>query len=224
MMKIKYLFLITMISFSLFMCSANNESSYQETGYRKIETKSPVQLENFSKAYFASGCFWCVEAIYESVRGVAEAISGYAGGKESNPTYRQVSSGRTGHAEAVEVYYDSSVVSYETLVQVFYGSHNPTTVNGQHPDYGPQYRSMIYYQNEAEKKIAENFKAALDASGKYDKPIATEIVPFIKFWVAEDYHQNYEKRNPNQPYIRNVSIPRLNKFLAKFPELLKETE
>lgn len=216
-----FLLMATTVLFST-MCSANNENSYQETTYQKIEPKSLKLLMNFSKAYFASGCFWCVEAIFESVRGVEEAISGYSGGKEKNPTYRQVSGGRTSHAEAVEVYYDSSVVSYETLVKVYYGSHNPTTVNGQHPDYGPQYRSMIYYKNKKEKKIAEEFKAKLDASGEYKKPIATEIVPFVKFWVAEEYHQDYEKRNPNQPYIKNVSIPRLKKFQAKFPELLKE--
>ena len=105
---------------------------------------------------------------------------------------------------------------------MYYGSHNPTTVNGQHPDYGSQYRSVIFYQNESEKKIAEEFKASLDASGEYSKPIATEIVPYEKFWIAEEYHQDFEARNPTQRYIQAVSIPRLNRFKAKFPELLKE--
>jgi len=131
-----------------------------------------------------------VEAIYESVKGVKEAVSGYAGGKEQNPTYQQVGAGRTGHSETVKVYYDPNVVSFTTLVKVYYGSQNPTTVNGQHPDYGPQYRSIVFYQNEKEKQIAETYKAKLEASGVYSKPIATEIIPLVKFWKAEDYHQN----------------------------------
>ena len=188
----------------------------------KIEQKKPKDLSKYSKAYFASGCFWCVEAIFESVNGVAEAVSGYAGGDEKNPTYRQVGNGSTGHTETVEVYYDPEVVSYETLVKVFYGSHNPTTVNGQHPDYGTQYRSAIFYQNDEEKKIAETFKANLEKSGEYSKPIATEISKLKKFYKAEEYHQDYERLNPNQPYVKAVSIPRLNRFKAKFPELLKK--
>jgi len=187
-----------------------------------VEKASQAQLETLSRAYFASGCFWCVEAIFESVRGVEEAVSGYAGGDKLNPTYREIGTGMTGHSETVEVYYDPDVVSYETLIKVFYGSHDATTVNGQHPDYGSQYRSMIFYQNREEKKIAEDFKTKISASGDYNAPIATEIVPFEKFWKAEDYHQDYERLNPDNGYIRNVSVPRLRKFQKKFPELLKE--
>ena len=172
--------------------------------------------------YLAGGCFWCVEAIFESVEGVKEVISGYAGGKEKNPTYKQVSAGKTGHTETVEVYYDPKVISYKTLVEVFYGSHDPTTVNGQYPDFGTQYRSAIFYTNSEEKNTALNFKEALDKSGKYEKSIATEISELTTFWQAEDYHQNYERLHPNQPYIKQVSIPRLNKFKEKFPDLLKE--
>lgn len=179
-------------------------------------------LKNLSKAYFASGCFWCVEAIFESVRGVEEAVSGYAGGKEANPTYKQVGAGATGHTEAVEVYYDPEVIDYETLVKVYYGSHDPTTVNGQAPDFGTQYRSMILYTNDKEKEIAMKFKQDLEASGTYSKPIATEIEPLTKFWKAEEYHQDFERLNPNQSYVRSVSIPRLNRFKKKFPELLKK--
>lgn len=190
------------------------------------ETKTPKivkeDLSQYKKAYFASGCFWCVEAIFESVDGVAEAVSGYAGGKEKNPTYQQVGSGQTGHTEAVEVYYDPEVISFETLVIVFYGSHDPTTVNGQAPDYGTQYRSAIFYQNESEKKIALAYKTKLDESKKYSDPIATEISKLTTFWKAEDYHQDYERLNPNQPYVRQVSVPRLNRFKKKFPELLKK--
>ena len=221
-MKTIYFVPVTLIFFVSLMLSCSSRSSQLQEDNPEIAKKTSAELADYSKAYFASGCFWCVEAIFESVRGVEEAVSGYAGGEELNPTYEQVSRGETGHAEAVEVYYDPELVSYATLVEVFYGSHDPTTVNGQHPDYGTQYRSMIFYQNEVEKKIAEDYKAKLEASEEYDKPLATEIVPLKKFWVAEDYHQDYEKKNPNQPYVRSVSIPRLKKFQAKYPELLKE--
>jgi len=185
------------------------------------DSKKTQNLDGFDKAYFASGCFWCVEAIFESVKGVKEAVSGYAGGKEKNPTYRQVSNGVTGHTETVEVYYDAKVVSYEMLLKVFYGSHNPTTINGQHPDYGSQYRSAIFYQTKLEQELAEKYKEKLNASGNYDQPIATEISLLDEFWPAEGYHQDYEKNNPYQPYVMNVSVPRLKKFQNKFPELLK---
>ena len=221
-MKTVYFVPLTFLFLVSLMLSCNSQSSQLQEDHPEIAKKTSAELAEYEKAYFASGCFWCVEAIFESVRGVEEAVSGYAGGEEPNPTYEQVSRGETGHAEAVEVYYDPNLVSYETLVEVFYGSHDPTTINGQHPDYGTQYRSMILYQNGEEKKMAEDYKAKLEASGEYDKPIATEIVPLEKFWVAEDYHQDYEKKNPNQPYVRSVSIPRLKKFQAKYPELLKE--
>ena len=207
---------IVITSLVLSMCSVGNQD------VQEVNKLDQTQLDTLSKAYFASGCFWCVEAIFESVRGVEEAVSGYAGGDKQNPTYRQIGTGLTGHSETVEVYYDPSVVSYETLVKVFYGSHDATTVNGQHPDYGTQYRSMIFYQNDSEKKIANDFKALLEKSGVFDAPIATEIVPLVKFWKAEDYHQDYERLNPNNGYVRNVSVPRLRKFQKKFPELLKE--
>jgi len=173
-----------------------------------------------ARAYFASGCFWCVEAIYESVEGVEEVISGYSGGHTKNPTYEASNTGKTGHAEAVEVIYDPKKVDFATLVRVYFGSQNPTQVNGQGPDNGSQYRSIIFFQNEEQKKIIEGIKA--EVAKNYDQPIAAEVVPFQKFWRAEDYHQNYEKLNPDNPYIQNVSIPRMEKFKKKFPELLKK--
>ncbi len=198
--------------------TTNNAKISAET----VANRSEKNLGNLSKAYFASGCFWCVEAIFESVKGVEEAVSGYAGGDEANPTYQQVSAGATGHTEAVEVYYDPAVIDYETLLKVYYGSHDPTTVNGQAPDFGTQYRSMILYTNDKEREMAMQFKKDLAASGQYSEPIATEIEPLSKFWKAEEYHQDFERRNPNQSYIQNVSIPRLNRFKKKFPNLLKE--
>jgi len=183
------------------LTNENNASDQASTQAIPVVNKSTANLDKLSTAYFASGCFWCVEAVYESVRGVEEAVSGYSGGNTPNPTY------------------DPEVVTYETLVKVYYGSHDPTTVNGQRPDFGTQYRSIIFYQNETEKEIAEAFKAKV--ADEYSKPIATEIVPFEKFWVAEDYHQNFERLNPDHSYVRSVSIPRLRRFQAKFPELLK---
>ena len=185
-------------------------------------SKKEVQLEGLSKAYFASGCFWCVEAIFESVKGVEEVISGYAGGPEKNPTYEQVSRGATGHAEAVEVYYDSTIVDYPTLLRVFFGSHDPTTLNRQGPDRGAQYRSAIFYQNDQEKALIDSYINELKTNDVFEGPITTEVSPYTVFWDAEDYHQDYEKKNPNNGYVRAVSIPRLKRFQAKFPELLKE--
>jgi peptide-methionine (S)-S-oxide reductase len=213
---------ITPILFSLVMAMSCNTSSQKSN--ESISLLEPVQTESQngqSKAYFASGCFWCVEAVFESVKGVSESVSGYSGGIEDNPTYKEVGYGRTTHAEAVEIYYDPEIVSFETLVDVFFGSHDPTTRNRQGPDAGPQYRSIAFYQNAAEKKIIEEKIAALNAS-TYDGKIVTQVMPFQKFWIAEGYHQNYERLNPDNPYIRNVSVPRLKRFQAKFPELLKD--
>ncbi|MEM7014134.1 MAG: peptide-methionine (S)-S-oxide reductase MsrA [Verrucomicrobiota bacterium] len=193
-----------------------------QTGFENIN--EPVQVtrdDGKSVAYFASGCFWCVEAVYESVRGVEESISGYAGGHTENPTYESSNTGRTGHAEAVEIIYDADVVSFSTLVDVYFGSQNVTQVNGQGPDRGSQYRSIIFYQNQEEKDIIEKKIAELNEELGGPK-VAAEVYPFEKFWLGEDYHQDYEKRNPNNPYVQNVSIPRLKRFQAKFPHLLKE--
>ncbi len=188
----------------------------------EIVSPAPQDLSRYETAYFASGCFWCVEAIFESVKGVKEVISGYSGGTEENPTYEAVSYGRTGHAEAVEVYYDSKVVSFETLVKVFFGSHDPTTLNRQGPDRGAQYRSIAFYKNPLEKQLIESYINALIEKQTYAKPIVTEVRAFHKFYDAEDYHQDYEKNNPNNPYIQNVSIPRYNRFKANFANYLKE--
>ncbi len=184
---------------------------------------SPLELQKYETAYFASGCFWCVEAIFESVRGVKEAVSGYAGGKEANPTYEMIGTGKTGHAEAVEVYYDPKEISFVELVQVFFGSHDPTTLNRQGPDRGPQYRSIAFYKNEKEKEIIEGYiQVARDMDIYEGASITTEVTKLDKFWKAEEYHQDYERKNPNNSYVRNVSIPRLNRFKANFGDFLKK--
>lgn len=221
-------FSITMTLFA-FSCNstqktASNLGKEMTDSKAKTETEanieSSMQENGLARAYFASGCFWCVEAVYESVRGVKESISGYSGGHTQNPTYEASNTGKTGHAEAVEIIYDPSVVSFSSLVDVYFGSQNPTQVNGQGPDHGSQYRSIIFYQNEEERKIIEEKKGAL--AKQLNAEIAAEVMEFEKFWVGEDYHQDYEKRHPNHPYIQKVSIPRLNRFKQKFPELLKE--
>jgi len=208
--------LLILLSPIFIACTAQNGATNQE---HKVEKKTAEQLKDYSTAYFASGCFWCVEAIYESVKGVVEAESGYAGGETDNPTYRSIGTGKTGHSETVKVYYDPKIVSFETLVKVYYGSQNPFTVNGQHPDYGSQYRSIIFFQNTKEKEIALAAKARL--AKENNKDVSTEITELDMFYIAEDYHQDYEKLHPEQPYVKSVSIPRLNRFKKSFPNLLK---
>ncbi|MDP4624892.1 MAG: peptide-methionine (S)-S-oxide reductase MsrA [Akkermansiaceae bacterium] len=188
------------------------------------ESITPVEVPvkgGLARAYFASGCFWCVEAVYESVKGVKESYSGYSGGHTDNPTYEESNTGDTGHAEAVEIVYDPTVVSFATLVDVYFGSQDVTQVNGQGNDRGSQYRSIIFYQNEEQKKIIDDKIAALNKELAPEE-VAAEVYPFEKFWMGEDYHQNYETNNPDNGYIQNVSIPRLKRFQEKFPNILKD--
>ena len=218
----KKLILLVLVSV-MFSCKNTAQNTELKTIQDNIKNAKPVEvpIENgMAKAYFASGCFWCVEAIYESVKGVEESISGYAGGHTKNPTYEASNTGRTGHAEAVEIIYNPEIVSFDTLVDVYFASQNPMQVNGQGPDNGSQYRSIIFYQNKAQKKIIESKKA--DLASKLNRIVAAEVYPFQKFWVAEDYHQNYEKLHPENRYIQGVSIPRLKRFQAKMPEILKK--
>lgn len=202
-------------------CAQANGNPESSTEVKK-EAMTPASLDSLQTAYFASGCFWCVEAVFESVEGVHEAVSGYAGGDESTATYGQVSGGRTDHAETVKVYYDSSVVSFETLVDVFFASHDPSTLNRQGPDSGTQYRSIAFYQTNNEKSIIKAAIQEILDDGIYRK-VTTQVESFESFYEAEDYHQDYERRNPNQGYVQAVSIPRLNAFKRKMPEVLKES-
>jgi peptide methionine sulfoxide reductase msrA/msrB len=179
----------------------------------------PTQTE-VTVATFAGGCFWCTETIFESIKGVTEVISGYSGGKETDPTYKSVGGGQTGHAEAFQVYYDPKIISYKDLVRVFFASIDPTTVDGQKPDYGKQYRTIAFYSNNDEKTIIE--QKIKEISGEYKSPIATQVVKFEKFYEAEEYHQDFVKRNPNQGYVRAESIPRRERTLAKVKDLVKK--
>tara|TARA_R110002074_G_scaffold177271_1_gene340855 strand:+ start:2054 stop:2704 length:651 start_codon:yes stop_codon:yes gene_type:complete len=216
-MKSKY-------NIGLFLVASLLAISY---GFSEIKAKEEIRTNQIKKtdkvAYFASGCFWCVEAIFESVEGVSEAVSGYAGGFTKNPTYQSIGTRETGHAEAVAVYYDPEKVSFKTLVDVFFGSHDPTTKNGQYPDFGSQYRSIAFYSTNEEKVIIETTINKLNKE-VYNNKIVTEVTKHSKFYEAEEYHQNYEKRNPYNSYVRNVSIPRLKRFQKKFPQLLKKSQ
>ncbi len=226
----------TLLSISLFIsCNSSKvqtDSSVNEDTITKTEIvesevaqteEAPKEViyinpDKLTKAYFASGCFWCVEAIYEHTKGVQEVISGYSGGHTKNPTYESSNTGKTGHAEAVEVIYDSSVISFKELVDIYYGTQNIEQVNGQGNDIGSQYRSIIFYSDANEKAIIDAKVAELKAKGL--KP-AAEVTKFDKFWIAEDYHQDYERLHPNQSYIRAVSVPRLNRFKKDFPEFVR---
>jgi peptide-methionine (S)-S-oxide reductase len=206
-------------------CNGNDRPIAGTTTPEMAEAPATEQqqkdLSGLSRAYFASGCFWCVEEVFESVRGVEETVSGYAGGTEANPTYEEVGSGRTGHAESVEVFYDPKVVSYATLLKVFFASQDPTTPDRQGPDAGRQYRSIAFYRTPEENAAIEQEIKELNASGKYRSPIVTEVTAFTKFWPAEDYHQNYVRNHPNEGYVRGVSIPRFERFKQAMPEVLK---
>ena len=177
-----------------------------------------TELKN---AYFASGCFWCVESIYESLEGVNDVVSGYSGGWLKNPSYRQVLTGKTGHAESIKVSYNPNQISFSKLVEVFFASHDPTTLNKQGPDIGPHYRSIAFYETNEEKIIIEKEIKRLLDNKVYDL-IVTEVKNFEIFYLAESYHQDYKIKNPNNPYIWNVSVPRIQKFKSNYSDLLKK--
>jgi peptide-methionine (S)-S-oxide reductase len=192
-------------------------SAAEKPNNTPISTDTLKNSKTMDTATFGAGCFWCVEAVFLQVKGVHSVTSGYSGGKISNPTYKEVCSGLTGHAEVVQIQFDSSVIAYKDLLEIFWQTHDPTTLNRQGADEGTQYRSVIYYHNEQQKSIAEIYKKALDESGAFSKPIVTEISAFDhKFYKAEDYHQNYYNLNSSQPYCSYVIKPKLDKFKKVF--------
>lgn len=183
-----------------------------------------MQNEKLETATFGAGCFWCVEAVFERVEGVESVVSGYSGGHVKNPAYREVTTGRTGHAEVAQVKFDPEVVSFEELLEIFWKTHDPTTLNRQGADVGTQYRSSIFYHNETQKSLAEKYKNELNAAGAFRDPIVTEIVPFEVFYVAEDYHQQYYDLNSRQPYCQYVIAPKLEKLEKVFADKLKKNK
>lgn len=224
MMYLRPLSLFAIVLLLVGSCSAK-ESSETATPSLKAKGRELTAQERarLDTAYFASGCFWCTEAVFERVKGVKEVVSGYAGGSKPNPTYEEVAAGQTDYAESVRVRYDPEVISYRQLVKVFFGSHDPTQLNRQGPDVGKQYRSAIFYRTDRELAIAREVKEQLEASGKYEEgEIVTRFTKYDRFYEAEDYHQDYYAHHPENPYIQNVSRPKVEKFMKEFKHLLKE--
>ncbi|MEQ8905452.1 peptide-methionine (S)-S-oxide reductase MsrA [Ekhidna sp.] len=208
----KYIALIA--GLLLFSCQSQGNDKEAKTATQEIN------YQELDTATFAGGCFWCVEASFEQIQGVVEAVSGYAGGDKESADYGLVSSGRTAHAEAVQVYFDPSVIDYETLLEIFFTAHDPTQLNRQGPDVGSQYRSEIFYHNEEQKQLAEAKMKEL--APDFSNPIVTKMSKLDGFFMAEEYHQDYEEKHPNNGYIVNVSRPKIEKVAKKFKDRLKK--
>lgn len=235
-MKSTYWNLILALTF--FACNPSNTQTTQQG--ESVPTEEPAPdfsssktpslaearllepLAAYEQAIFASGCFWCTEEVFERVVGVKAVYSGYVGGTEPNPTYRAVSAGYSDYAEAVVVFYDPEQVTYDLLLEFFYASHDPTQINRQGPDVGPQYRSGVFYLNAAQQEKAASYQAKLNGSGKYGNPIATEITAAGTFYLAEEYHQNYYPNHPENPYIQRVSRPKVEKFAKEYAANLEK--
>ena len=198
------------------------EAAIEQASVESYRPAQPADYSDYDTATFAGGCFWCIEASFEQIVGVVEAVSGFAGGQSANPTYQEVSSGATQHTETVQIYFDPAVIDYSTLLQIFFVAHDPTQVNRQGPDVGPQYRSAIFYHDLGQKKLAEDALANLDLSGYVNRSVATEVQPYTKFYPAEDYHQDFERKNPDQPYVVSVSKPKIERVAEAFKGRLKE--
>jgi peptide-methionine (S)-S-oxide reductase len=212
-------YLIVILMSGLISCSMQQKDTNQQA---TLESRIQ-QTENVDTATFAGGCFWCVEASFEQIQGVLGAVSGYAGGTEKNPTYEKVSSGATGYAEVVQVYYNPEKIDYNTLLDIFFTAHDPTQLNRQGPDIGPQYRSEIFYHDQQQQQQAKAKIEALNKTGEFKKPVVTKLSALDKFYPAEEYHQDYEMKHPDNPYIQNVSRPKINKVKKKFKDILKES-
>lgn len=189
---------------------------------QSILIKNSKMSDKLEIATLANGCFWCTEAIFQRLNGVEKVTSGYSGGKVKNPTYNEVTSGETGHAEAIQIQFDPSVITYQEILDVFFATHDPTTLNRQGYDVGTQYRSAIFYHSTAQKEVAEAFIKALNEASVFDKKIVTEVTAFVDFYEAEAYHQNYYNNNKNQGYCVAVINPKLDKFIKKYKDKLKK--
>ena len=213
MKKLSYLFVSLLVMVSLSSCAQKPKQTFKHIA---PDSKG---LSKYSVATFAAGCFWHTEGQFESIKGVQEVVSGYAGGTTKNPTYESIEMGNTGHAETVNVYYDSSVVTYSTLLKIYFAGQDPTQVNGQGNDMGTQYRSVVFYRNNNEKTEVENYIKTIQP--QFKSKIAVQVVPFTKFWTAEDYHQNYIELNPNQGYVQAVCVPEIKDLQKKYPQYIK---
>ena len=205
--------LVAALFMSLTSCGQKSSSAKTEPTKTKKETNNNMSTGKLDTITFGGGCFWCTEAIFQRLKGVTKVESGYSGGRNKNPTYKEVCSGLTGHAEVIQVTYDTSEISLAEILEVFFKTHDPTTLNKQGADAGTQYRSVIFYRNEEQKKVAEDIKQGLDKSGAFDKPIVTEISAYDMFWKAEDYHQDYYNQNKNSnSYCAYAIVPKIEKF------------
>jgi peptide-methionine (S)-S-oxide reductase len=212
---------LVVVPLALSLLFAGSSCAQKKTQEKKNMTNH-VNKSGLETATFGSGCFWCTEAIFLNVNGVETVVSGYMGGKAKNPTYKEVCSGLTGHAEVIQLTYDPAKVTYDELLEFFWKTHDPTTLNRQGNDVGTQYRSVIYYHNNEQKQLATHYKKKLDGSGAFNAPIVTEISPAEAFYKAEDYHQNYYNLNSSAPYCSYVIQPKLEKFKKAFKEKLKK--
>lgn len=222
-MKLYMNLLLTLLAFSSCAQPATTDKQLKKENRKNMSQLTDSSGKKLTVATFANGCFWCTEAIFEELDGVESAVSGYSGGATPDPTYKEVCTGNTGHAECLQITYDSTKISFDELLEVFWQTHDPTTLNRQGADVGTQYRSAIFYHTEEQREKAEKYKAALDASGAFDRPVVTEITPFSVFYPAEDYHQQYYELNGNQnPYCRVVIQPKLEKFRKVFKDKLRK--
>lgn len=219
---IKYYGILLLAMLHLTACGQSQKNYTKSNTFKKMNTTTTTDNNKQEIATFAAGCFWCVEAQFAELEGVSKVESGYLGGHVENPTYKQVCTGTTGHAEAVNIYYDPTVISYDELLAAFWIAHDPTTLNRQGNDVGTQYRSAIFYHNDVQKQKAEMYKEKLNEEQAFKSPIVTEIAPYSTFYVAEDYHQDYYSENPNQGYCMFVIKPKLDKFRKVFKDKLKE--
>lgn len=207
--------LILSLAMLTFSCQAQTKKKVNET--------QKISMEGKELATFGAGCFWCVEAVFQRLEGVEKVESGYAGGTVENPTYKQVCTGNTNHAEVLRIVFDPKKITFDELLEVFWKIHDPTTLNRQGEDVGTQYRSVVFYHDQKQKELAEKYKAALDAEGAFSKPIVTEISPLTNYYSAEDYHQNYFNENGNSnPYCSIVVRPKVEKFEKVFKNKLKK--
>ena len=213
MKKIKYK--AALLLTAAFFMSACSQTQQKTT---MTEVKNTNGLDT---ATFGAGCFWCVEAVFLELKGVVKVVSGYSGGETKNPTYKEVCSGTTGHVEVCQILYNPKEISFKDLLEAFWQTHDPTTINRQGNDFGTQYRSVVFYHNDEQKELAQKYKMELDKSGAFTKPIITAIEPFTVFYAAEDYHQNYFNLNSEQPYCSFMIKPKLEKFRKAFHDKLK---
>lgn len=211
----------TGIFLSALLLLAMTSCGQKPTDATKNMTTDKKEQSGLQLATFGNGCFWCTEAIFQRLNGVEKVVSGYTGGKVKNPTYKEVCSGLTGHAEVIQITYDPKKITFDELLEVFWKTHDPTTLNRQGADEGTQYRSAVFYHNEEQKNLATEYRKKLDASGAFDNPIVTEITASSEFYPAEDYHQNYFNLNGNAPYCSYVIQPKVEKFEKVFKNKLK---